>query len=98
MNPTHILKRPIVTEKMTGFHAAGRYAFEVDRAANKIEIRTAIEKLYGVTVVAVNTLRYSGKVKSRNTRGGSVSGRRPSGKKAIVTLKEGEVIDFYNGI
>jgi len=98
MNPVHILKRPIVTEKMTSLQEAGRYAFEVDRTANKIEIRRAIEQLYGVTVVAVNTMRYMGKIKSRNTKNGPVSGRRASGKRAVVTLKAGEAIDFYTGI
>ena len=98
MNPIHILKRPIVTEKMTSLQEAGRYAFEVDRMANKIEIRRAIEQLYGVTVVAVNTMRYMGKIKSRNTKNGPVSGRRASSKRALVTLKAGETIDFYTGI
>lgn len=98
MNPQHILKRPLVTEKMASGQEAGRYAFEVDRQANKIEIRRAVEQLYGVTVVAVNTLRYAGKIKSRNTKNGFVTGRRPSGKKAVVTLKEGDTIDFYTGI
>jgi large subunit ribosomal protein L23 len=98
MNPIHILKRPIVTEKMAGLQEAGRYTFEVDRQANKIEIRRAIEQLYGVTVVAVNTMRYMGKMKSRNTKNGPAIGRRPSSKRAIVTLKAGETIDLYTGI
>lgn len=98
MNPIHILKRPIVTEKMAALQEAGRYTFEVDRQANKIEIRRAIEQLYGVTVVAVNTLRYMGKLKSRNTKNGPSIGRRASSKRAVVTLKEGETIDFYTGI
>lgn len=98
MNPLHILKRPLVTEKMAALQESGRYAFEVDRQANKIEIRRAIEQLYGVTVTDVNTMRYAGKIKSRNTKNGPATGRRPSGKKAIVTLKEGDTIDFYSGI
>jgi large subunit ribosomal protein L23 len=98
MNPIHILKRPIVTEKMAALQESGRYTFEVDRQANKIEVRRAIEQLYGVTVVAVNTMRYAGKIKSRNTKNGPVTGRRPSSKRAVVTLKAGDTIDFYTGI
>jgi large subunit ribosomal protein L23 len=98
MNPNHILKRPLVTEKMAALQETGRFAFEVDRLANKIEIRRAIEQLYGVTVTAVNTMRYAGKIKSRNTKNGPVTGRRASSKRAVVTLKAGDTIDFYTGI
>ncbi len=98
MNPHHVLKRPLVTEKMAALQETGRFAFEVDRLANKIEIRRAIEQLYGVTVTAVNTMRYAGKIKSRNTKNGPVSGRRASSKRAVVTLKAGDTIDFYTGI
>jgi len=91
--------KPIITEKMT---AAGeklnRYGFVVARGANKIEIKNAVEKMYGVTVEAVNTQNYIGKVKSRNTKAGVVTGRVNRHKKAVVTLKEGETIDFYSGI
>mgnify|MGYP000548072210 CR=1 FL=1 len=66
--------------------------------ANKLQIKDAIQKMYGVTIEAVNTLVVSGKVKSRGTKAGVVSGRTPKYKKAIVTLKEGEVIDFYSNI
>ena len=93
-----IIKKPIVTEKATSLNEQGRYALEVERTDNKVEIKKAIEKLYGVTVVAVNTIRSQGKLKSRFTKTGAVTGRRASSKKAIVTVKEGEIIDFYSGI
>ena len=92
------LKKPIVTEKAQGQNAKGQYAFEVERTANKVQIKKDIEKLYGVTVTGISTIRTNGKLKSKFTKGGSVTGRRPHGKKAIVTVKEGDVIDFYNGI
>ncbi|MCX6166603.1 MAG: 50S ribosomal protein L23 [Sphingobacteriales bacterium] len=94
-----ILKKPILTEKATGLtEKLNRYAFQVDPKANKLQIKDAIQKMYGVTIEAVNTLVVSGKVKSRGTKAGVVSGRTPKYKKAIVTLKEGEVIDFYRNI
>ncbi len=94
-----ILKKPILTEKATGItEKLNRYAFQVDPKANKLQIKDAIQKMYGVTIEAVNTLVVSGKVKSRGTKAGVVSGRTPKYKKAIVTLKEGEVIDFYSNI
>jgi large subunit ribosomal protein L23 len=93
-----ILKKPLVTEKMTALNEKGKYAFEVAKTANKVEIKKAIEKLYGVTVEKVSTMRVQGKLKVKNTKAGVVSGRKPSYKKAIVSLKEGEFIDFYSGI
>ncbi|GAB2950445.1 50S ribosomal protein L23 [Hymenobacter coalescens] len=93
-----IIKKPIVTEKATSLNEKGQYAFEVERTANKVEIKKEIEKLYGVTVVGISTIRSQGKLKSRFTKTGAVTGRRASSKKAIVTVKEGEVIDFYSGI
>ncbi|RYU84382.1 50S ribosomal protein L23 [Hymenobacter persicinus] len=92
------LKKPIVTEKATALNEKGQYAFEVERTANKVQIKKEIEALYGVTVTGISTIRTNGKLKSKFTKGGSVSGRRPHGKKAIVTVKEGDVIDFYSGI
>lgn len=76
----------------------GRYGFIVAKTANKVEIKSAVEALYGVTVEAVNTQNYVGKVKSRNTTKGLAIGRVNKNKKAIVTLKKGESIDFYAGI
>ena len=96
---SEILIRPLVTEKMTGIQEKqGKYGFVVALTANKIEIKKAIEKNYGVTVMQINTLRYDGKTKSRNTKAGVVSGRSASYKKAIVKLAAGETIDFYSNI
>lgn len=92
------LKKPIVTEKATGLNEKGQYVFEVERTANKVQIKKDIEQIYGVTVTGISTIRTNGKVKSKFTKAGAVSGRRPHGKKAVVTVKEGDVIDFYNGI
>lgn len=94
-----ILKKPIITEKMTMLgEKRNQYAFRVDKRANKIQIRKAIEEMYGVNIEAINTMVYAGKTKSRNTKGGIVVGRTDSFKKAIVTLKDGEAIDFYSNI
>jgi large subunit ribosomal protein L23 len=94
-----IIVKPIITEKLTAQgEKSGRYGFVVAKSANKVEIKTAIEKLYGVSVEAVNTQNYVGKVKSRNTTQGLAIGRVHQNKKAIVTLKKGESIDFYASI
>jgi len=94
-----VLKKPIITEKMTiAGDKRGQYGFIVDNSANKIEIKNAIEKMYGVTVESVNTLRQAGKKRSRNTKSGSISGIKGANKKAIITLKKGETIDFYSNI
>ncbi len=94
-----LLKKPIITEKMTMLgEKRNQYAFRVDKKANKIEIKKAIEAMFGITVQAVNTMVYAGKKKSRYTKAGYVEGRKDSFKKAIVTLKEGDNIDFYSNI
>jgi large subunit ribosomal protein L23 len=94
-----ILIKPIITEKMTGqAEKLNRYGFVVAKEANKLEIRAAIEKMYNVKVASVNTQQYVGKVKTRNTTRGVAVGRVNRNKKAIVTLKQGEVIDFYASI
>jgi len=94
-----ILRKPLLTEKVTQLtEKLNRYAFIVDPKANKIQIKTAIEAMYGVTIEAVNTMKYVGKLKHRNTKSGPVSGRSATIKKAIVTLKDGETIDFYSNI
>lgn len=93
-----ILKRPLVTEKMTALNEKGVYGFIVDSKANKIEIQKAVKEMYGVNVASVRTIRYSGKAKTKYTKAKIVSGRTASYKKAIVTVAEGEVIDFYSGI
>ena len=94
-----IIKKPVITEKMTAIsEKLNRFAFIVDKNANKYQIKDAVEKLYDVKVVAVNTMNYDGKLKSRYTKSGVVSGRRAAFKKAIVTLREGDTIDFYSNI
>jgi large subunit ribosomal protein L23 len=93
-----ILKKPLLTEKYAAMNEVGKYAFEVNIKANKVEIKKAVEKLYGVTVEKVATMKTQGKVKSKYTKSGAVTGRTASKKKAIITLKEGEVIDFYSSI
>ena len=94
-----IIVKPIISEKMTAqSETMNRYGFIVDKRADKIQIRKEIEELYGVNVASVNTIRYAGKRKSRYTKAGFVEGRTNAYKKAIVTLKEGEVIDFYSNI
>ncbi|MGN6178136.1 MAG: 50S ribosomal protein L23 [Mucilaginibacter sp.] len=93
------LKKPLLTEKVAQLtEKLNRYAFIVDPRANKIQIKEAIEKMYGVNITDVNTMRYVGKLKSRNTKSGIVQGRVATYKKAIITLKDGEVIDFYSNI
>jgi len=78
--------------------AHNRYGFVVDKRANKIEIKKAVETFYGVKVIDVNTMNYSGKLKSRYTKAGFLTGRTNAFKKAIVTLAEGDSIDFYASI
>lgn len=75
-----------------------RYGFVVDRNANKIQIKEAVEKMYGVSVNQVNTMNYNGKHKTRYTKTGWVQGRTNQFKKAIVTLIDGDAIDFYSNI
>ena len=94
-----ILRKPVVTEKMNRItEKQPRYGFIVDRRANKIDIKKAVEAMYGVSVEAVNTMIQRGKTKTRGTKTGFVSGARPNTKKAIVTLKKGEAIDFFSNI
>ena len=89
-----IIIKPLVTEKMTAItEKLNRFGFIVRPEANKLEIKSEIEALYNVTVVDVNTLKYSGKSKSRYTKSGIINGRTNAYKKAIVTLKEGDTID-----
>ena len=94
-----ILIKPILTEKMTvQGDKLNRYGFKVDPRANKLQIRAAVEQMYDVVVVDVNTMNYMGKAKSRWTKSGMAAGRADNFKKAIVTLKEGDKIDFYSNI
>ena len=95
----NILLKPIVTEKMTKQgDKFNRYGFLVARNANKLQIKKAVEELYSVTVDSVNTMRYGGKIKSRNTKSGLLVGKTSALKKAVVTLAEGNKIDFYSNI
>ncbi len=94
-----ILIKPLVTEKMTNqAERFNRYGFIVDRRATKPQIKKAVESLYDVNVETVNTMVYGGKVKSRYTKAGIISGKTASYKKAVVTLANGESIDFYSNI
>jgi large subunit ribosomal protein L23 len=94
-----ILIKPVVTEKMTvQGEKLNRYGFIVDKEANKLQIKSAVEEMYGVKVLDVNTINYHGKRKSRFTKAGLLSGRTNHYKKAIVTLAGEDKIDFYSNI
>lgn len=94
-----ILKKPLITEKASALsEKAGKYTFLVHKKANKVEIKKAVENMYGVNVEEVNTLIIASKPKNRNTKTRVISGRKSSYKKAIVKVAQGEVIDFYNEI
>lgn len=99
MKPSEVLVRPVITEKVNGqMERSGRYTFVVGHQANKLEIKKAVESFYGVRVSGVNTIVVPAKNKSRFTKAGLLSGRKPSYKKAVVTLAEGETpIDFFGG-
>lgn len=91
-----ILVRPILTEKMLKMQEADRkYGFVVNIDANKIEIKKAVEKKFDVSVTDVTTMKVKGKSKQSNTRRGLTHGKRPDWKKAIVTLRDGDAIDFF---
>ena len=91
--------KPIVTEKANAIsEKLNRYTFCVSPDANKFQIKSLIEELYGVKVASVNTMNYEGKRKQRYTKAGLIRGKKPAFKKAIVTLAEGETIDFYSNI
>jgi len=99
MQLAEVLIKPILTEKANAQQEKlKRYAFKVNRKANKLEIKKAIEDFYGVSVVDVNTLVAPGKNKTRFTKAGYIKGVRPAYKKALVTLAEGDTIDLYANI
>jgi large subunit ribosomal protein L23 len=99
MRLSEVLIKPIVTEKSNKLTDQRRtYAFRVDRKANKLEIKKAIESFYGITVIEVNTVIVPSKAKSKFTKAGFISGRKPGFKKAYVTVAEGENIDLYANI
>jgi large subunit ribosomal protein L23 len=94
-----ILKKPIITEKMTSQgESLGRYGFVVSKNANKIQIKKAVEEMYGVSVDTVRTMNYYGKTKFRSTKSKMIRGNSGAFKKAIVQLKKGDAIDFYSNI
>lgn len=93
-NPRDILLRPIITEKTTMLMEDNKYTFKVALTANKVEIRQAVEQVFNVKVLDVNTMRVLGKVK----RLGKNMGKRPDYKKAIVKLAPGETIEFFEGV
>jgi large subunit ribosomal protein L23 len=95
-----VLIKPLITEKMTAVTEKypNRYGFVVDKRATKGQIKKAVEEMYDVSVSTVNTMVYLGKQKSRYTRTGFQTGRKNSFKKAIITLNEGQSIDFYSNI
>ncbi|MBA2249979.1 MAG: 50S ribosomal protein L23 [Chitinophagaceae bacterium] len=99
MKLSDVLIKPVLSEKVnkqTEKH--NRYTFVVDRKANKLEIKKAVEEFYGIQVKEVNTMVMPSKAKSRNTKSGIVSGRKPAKKKAVVTVAEGETIDLYGNV
>lgn len=99
MKLTEVLVKPILTEKANAQQEKLRkYSFKVDRRANKLEIKKAVEEFYGVSVVDVNTAVVPGKNKTRYTKAGFIQGQKPAFKKALVTVAEGESIDLYSNI
>ena len=91
--------KPLVTEEMTSLsEKQNKFGFIVRPDANKLQIKAEVEAMYNVTVTAVNTMNYAGKNKFRYTKAGLVRGRSNAFKKAVVTLKEGDTIDFYSNI
>jgi large subunit ribosomal protein L23 len=94
-----IIIKPIITEKITKqSEISNRFGFVVDRKANKIQIKKAIEAAYGITIVAINTMNVRPDRTTKYTKSGLISGKSNAYKKAIVQVQEGETIDFYNNI
>ena len=94
-----IIIRPIVTEKVTKeSEVLNRFGFFVNKKANKVEIKKAVESTFGVTVVSVNTINVRPDRTTKYTKSGLISGKTNAEKKAFVQVKEGESIDFYNNI
>ena len=99
MKLSEVLIKPILTEKANGQQEKlRRYAFKVDRRANKLEIKKAIAEFYGVSILDVNTLVVPGKNKTRYTKKGFTKGQKQAYKKAMITVAEGETIDLYSAI
>jgi large subunit ribosomal protein L23 len=99
MKLTEVLIKPILTEKANAQQEKlSRYAFKVDRRANKLDIKKAVETFYGVNVVEVNTAVVPGKNKTRYTKAGFIQGMKGAYKKAMVTVADGETIDLYANV
>lgn len=99
MKSSDVLKRPVLSEKVNRLSEKyNRYTFIVDRKANKLEIKKAVEEFYGITVEDVNTVTMPSKVKQRNTKSGLLMGRKAAKKKAIVTVAKGDSIDLYGNV
>lgn len=99
MKLAEVLVKPIITEKSNKLSEKRNiYAFRVGRRANKLEIKKAVEEFYGISVVDVNTVVVPAKSKSRYTKAGVISGRKPAYKKAYVTVAEGDTIDLYGSL
>ncbi len=94
MNPHQIIIRPLITEKNTNLMSLGKYCFEVDRGANKLQIKEAVETIFSVQVVKVHTMNVRGKLRRRGMRYGYTA----DWKKAIVTLAEGDRIELFEGV
>lgn len=94
-----VVKKPLITEKTTKLgEKLGQYAFVVDKKAKKPEIIAELQKLYNVEITDISTMYYMGKRKSRYTKAGLIEGKKPNFKKAVVKLKEGQSIDFFESI
>ena len=99
MKSSDVLIKPVLSEKVNRLtEKFNRYTFIVNRKANKLEIKKAVEEFYGISVEEVNTLNMPSKVKQRNTKAGLLVGRKPAKKKAIVTVAEGDSIDLYGNV
>jgi large subunit ribosomal protein L23 len=94
VNPHQIIIRPLITEKNTNLMSLNKYSFEVDRSANKMQIKQAIESIFNVSVTAVHTMNVRGKLRRRGMRYGYTA----DWKKAIVTLAEGDRIELFEGV
>mgnify|MGYP002725641825 CR=1 FL=1 len=94
-----VLIKPVITEKMTAMaDKFNRFGFVVDKRANKLQIKNTVQDMYSVSVTEVNTMVMPGKKRTRNTKTKFIVGRKPAYKKAVVTLAEGDTIDFYSNI
>ena len=99
MKSSDVLIKPVLSEKVNRLSEKfNRYTFVVNRKANKLEIKKAVEEFYGITVEKVNTINVPSKVKQRNTKAGLLTGRKPAKKKAVVTVAEGDTIDLYGNV